>query len=184
MKKKASPIKKRWFNTVTKNFKDSTDDNSVDLIDKCIEYYIDQIDNGLIEVTVRGTLSGLIQESAGLYSYYNSMANDVLQIRMWLEMKQEHASAEKYKWFLNSPEAKKEYGSGLKVTDVRNYIKCEGNLVAYDMMIREMSNLQHQLESIVQTLETRGMSLSQVVKLKIAGIEDIWIDLTKETTNA
>ena len=174
---------KRWFRTVVSDFKNVDDSRSVDLVDNIVDYYLFEIETGYKEITNRGNLAMLVQQSSGLHAYYNAMANDIVQVRLWLEMKSEHATAAKYKWFMQSPEAAKKYGKGLKVTDIRNYIKCEDDMVAYDMIIREISDIQHQMESIVENLEIRGMSLSQVVKLKVAGIEDVWVDLSKETNN-
>ncbi len=60
----------------------------------------------------------------------------------------------------------------LTTTDIKAYISGEPDYVAWHTVLLEVSYLTQQYESIVETLKAFNWQLSNVVKLRIAQLED------------
>jgi len=163
----------RWFDAVR---------DDIDKFEKAVAYFHEAVADGTPYLTANGKLETLLAELPGLAGFYRPILVDAQQIRRWLETTLDQEKAVKYKWFMFNPEAKKEYGA-LKTTEATNFVKAEEDLHVIADMVREMANCEHLLEVIAQGLEQKGIVLSKIVDLRVAGMEEVWIDSTRETTN-
>jgi len=163
----------RWFNTVR---------DDIANFEKAVEYFHEAVEDGTPYLAAVGNLQTLLAELPGLVGFYRPILVDAQQIRRWLETSLEQEKAIKYKWFMSDPEAKKEYGA-LKTTEATNFMKAEEDLHVIADMVREIANCEHHLEVIAEGLNQKGMTLSKIVDLRVAGMEEVWIDSTRETKN-
>ena len=163
----------RWFDAVRDN---------IDKFEKAVAYFHEAVVDGTPYLTANGKLETLLAELPGLAGFYRPILVDAQQIRRWLETSLEQEKAKKYKWFMSDPEAKKEYGA-LKTTEATNFMKAEEDLHVIADMVREIANCEHQLEVIAEGLNQKGMALSKIVDLRVAGLEEVWINSAEETKN-
>lgn len=174
----------RWFDAV----RDAADTLEVDSTDDLVEavlgaaeYYLDVSKDKDADLTVVGRLEVMLAENTGLQFFYKGIHTDALQVRKYLEMLLEGYEARRYKWFTTDEDAKAEYGK-LTATDVRNYVKADAVVELLNDMIRLIADRQHMLEDIQEGFKTRGIMLSKIVDLRVAQLEEVWIDGTRETT--
>ena len=163
----------RWFDTVR---------NDTDKFEKAVAYFHEAVEDGTPYLAAVGNLQTMLAELPGLAGFYRPILVDAQQLRRWLETSLEQEKAKKYKWFMSDPEAKKEYGA-LKTTEATNFMKAEEDLHVIADMVREIANCEHQLEVIAEGLNQKGMTLSKIVDLRVAGLEEVWINSAEETKN-
>ncbi len=164
---------KRWFDTV----RDDTDK-----FEEAVKYFHEAVEDGIPHLSSVGNLQTLLAELPGLVGFYRPILVDAQQLRRWLETSLEQEKAKEYKRLMSDPEAKKEYGA-LKTTEATNFMKANEELHVIADMVRELANCEHQLEVVSEGLNQKGMALSKIVDLRVAGMEEVWIDSTQETQN-
>ena len=74
-------------------------------------------------------------------------------------------------------------GSKLTATDLRNFIKADDVVQILNDCIRLVADRQHVLEDIRNGFVTRGFSLKTIADMRIAKLEEVWVDGTRETDN-
>lgn len=162
-----------WYNAVRK---DRT------LVSEAAEYYKQAVEDARPYITAIGHLETLLAETPGLGHFYKNIHTDAQQIRRWLEERLEIESAQKYKWFMISPEAKAEYGE-LKTTEASKFVKADPTLADLSDDIRMMAYYDHLLDDIAHGFQNRSIMLNHIVNVRVNGLEEIWVDPTKETQN-
>jgi predicted transglutaminase-like cysteine proteinase len=146
------------------------------------EYYLSaklDADGHIIPI---GRLQDMLAETTGLAYFYNGIHTDALQTRKWLEILQEGTKSEKYVWYTTNPDAKIEYGK-LTATEVNNHIKADDSVQLLADMIRVIANRQHMLEDVRESFVNRSIMLSKIVDMRVAGLEEVWVNGTRETRN-
>lgn len=146
------------------------------------EYFLEVINDAEPHVACVGRLEDLCLETPGLVGYYRGFLTDAQQIRRWLDEKKEEERGKKYKWLMTSQDARQEYGD-LKTTEATNYSKVEVIVIELSDMARMMARIEHSLDDVVEAIQTRSIMLSHVVSIRKAGLEEVWVDPRKETTN-
>jgi hypothetical protein len=61
----------------------------------------------------------------------------------------------------------------LTATDIKMWIKSDERYIEYNQLLVDSGYVKNMLQSIIDALQTMGWSLSNIVKLRIAAIEDI-----------
>jgi len=164
---------KRWFLDVR---------SDLNKIDDAINHYLKVIREGAKHVTAIGHLESLVAETPGLMYFYKCYLTDAQQLRRWLEAQYETEEGAKYVYFQTSAEAKAKYGD-LKVTDVKNFVKADEGLMQLMDTIRLVANIEHGFDDIVLGFQNRSIMLSHLVTIRKEGLQEVWIDPTRETVN-
>ena len=183
MKKKQALKKpfqiKFWFHAVRdslESFKMDDVDSMTEMVIKATEYYAVAVEDANPHLTGFGELTTMVAGTPGLLALYNSVYVDAQQVRLWLEMVHKQREADMYVYFKSDPQAKADYGEMKNVTDINNFVKADVVLNTIGDVIRIVANSQHQLENVVERLTNRSMSLSKLVDMKVAGIDELYID--------
>ena len=164
---------KRWFDNVREH---------PEILPEAIGYFSEVIEDGSKHVTCMGHLQTLVAETPGLTLFYKCVLTDAQQIRRWLDEKANQKEATTYKWLMTSPEAKAEYGE-LKTTEAGKFAKADEKLLELMNNVRRIAYVEHGLDDIVVGLQSRAIMLNRLVDIRTEGLQDVWIDPTKETRN-
>ena len=156
-------------------------DNLEKYFDEAEEYYRSMVEEGREDVPIQGNLEELLASTPGLVLFYKTIRTDAQQVRRWMETALTYQKAEKYKWF-QSNEGIREYGE-LKTTEITKYIEADTTIGDLSDSIRVMADCEHQLQDIVESLDSRGIMLSKIVDTRNNGNEEVWVDPYRETTN-
>jgi hypothetical protein len=170
---------KRWFNAV----RDSLDDfgeesmeNLSNVVLNAVENYAQAAEDAQPHLTAFGELSTKYAETPGLSAFYSAIHVDAQQVRKWLELVHEQRFNHIYQWLRSSPDAKAEYGELKTATDLNNFAKADPVYNKLGDLIRIVANAQHQIEVAVNTLTQRSITLNKLAEMKIAGLDEVWID--------
>ncbi len=179
---------KRWFDTVRDANDDFDDkekrDKFIDAVLGAAEYYATVEADVPQELLIAGRLEGMVIENTALAYFYNSLHTDALQIRKYLENVLTDYESKKYVWFQTSSDGKAMLGTKPTATDLRNHIKADDNVQVLNDCIRLIADRQHMLEDIRDSFSIRGFNLKTITDIRIAKLEEVWIDGTRETKNS
>lgn len=170
---------KRWFNAVrdsVENFEEESMDNLSEVVMNAADYYESVALDGEKHVTAFGELNTNAAETPGLVAFYSAIHVDAQQVRKWLELVYDQRFNTTYQWLRSSAEAKQEYGELKTATDLNNFAKADPVYNKLGDLVRIVANAQHQVEVIVTGLTQRSITLSKLIDMKVAGIDEIWID--------
>ncbi len=152
------------------------------IIEESLNFYRIAIENAHQHTTAVGNLHLLAQETPGLQTFYGGVHVDASQIRKYLEEMIGVMRARKVKWLMNDPEARKQNGE-LKITEAKQWAEADENIADCSMLIRRYANAENQLGNIMAGFTTRSVMVSKITTIREAGLEEVWVDPTRETNN-
>ena len=157
--------------------------DDVSVITDAIEYYGDVVEDGAKHLTLKGNLESMVAETPGLAYFYRGVRTDAQQIRRWLETDMTAKKADKFKYFHHDPEAKKKWGV-LKPTEITKYVEADEEVQDLADLIREMAEVEHRLEDLMEGFEERRLALSRIVDIRRDNLKEVWIDVSAGDDNA
>lgn len=178
----------RWFDTVRDAYDDLDDPdikaNFIDAVIGAADYYAQVEKDAVDELLIVGRLESMLQENTALGYFYNSIHTDALQVRKYLETVLSDYEVRKYVWYQTTADGRAQLGSKPTATDLRNHIKAEDTVTLLNDCIRLIADRQHILEDLRDGFTTRGFTLKTITDIRIAKLEEVWIDGTRETDNS
>lgn len=153
--------------------------DDMDKVVDAIDYYSSVWRRSLSHSIVKGRLEWLMQEQPDTLRTYQDVLTDVSMVYKWLDEKIKYEKARKRRWYL-SPEAHGEYGE-IKKTDLDMYVQSDNEIHSLIDLQLMVELHKRQIENIVEAIEKRGIMLTNINKLRIAGQHEAFIDATHET---
>ena len=178
----------RHFDKVRDACNDLSDDDEreefVNAVVDASDYYLSVKESLGAELLPVGKLDGLLTVITANAYYYKSIHTDALQVRKYLENVLSEYEARKYVWFQTSADGRAIVGTKPTATDIRNHIKSDDVVLILNECIRLIAEKQHMIEDICDSFTDLGFKLKTIADLRIANLEEVWIDGTRETNNA
>ena len=154
----------------------------VEDLDKIVEafaFYTSVWRQGQKHSITKGKLEWLMQEQPDTLRTYQDVCTDVSMVYKWLDEHIKFEKASKKRWYL-SPEARDTYGE-IRKTDVDMYVNSDTDIKALIDLQLMVELHRRALDNIVQCIEKRGIMLTNITKIRIAGQHEAYIDSTHET---
>lgn len=166
----------RWYDKIV-------NDPSVQTIKDAGAYYDEAIRDGQYYVVPIGNLETLLQQYPGITYYYQGVLVDCQQARRWLESKLERLESIKHNYYMYDEEAKSQYGA-LKTTEASKLAKADPEVLDMADGIRLLAFHEHNLGRLMEAFDNIKYTLNHIVTIHKEKLEEVWVDPTKETTNA
>lgn len=166
----------RWYDKIRAN-------PTVETVKDACRYYVDAVDDGKYYVVPVGNLETLLQQHPGITFFYQSILVDVQQSRRWLEERLDRLEAARHNYYMFDEEAKAEHGV-LKTTEAAKMAKADPKVLEMVDMVRLLAFHEHQLEALMGAFDNIKYTLNHIVTIRKEKLEEVWVDPTKETTNA
>jgi len=177
----------RWFDKVRDACTDLEDEDErnifVNTVIDASDYYLSVKSGVEKELLPVGKLDGLLTVITATGYFYKTLHTDALQVRKYLENILSEYEAKKYVWYISSPDGRAIVGAKPSATDLRNRIKADDTVALLNECIRLIADRQHILEDICDSFTDLGFKLKTITDLRIANLEEVWIDGTRETDN-
>lgn len=146
---------------------------------QAIEYYNVVWLRGQRHSIAKGKLEWLMQEQPDTLRTYQDVFTDAAMVHKWLDEQIKYEKAKKRRWYLG-PEARQEYGE-IRKTDVDMYVQSDSDIKSLIDLQLMVELHKKALENCVQSIEKRGIMLTNISKIRIAGQHEAFIDSTHET---
>ncbi len=150
--------------------------------DEALAFFRLAVENAYQHVTAVGNLLLLAQETPGLQTLYGGIHVDASQLRKFFEETLSINRAKKIKWLMNDPEARRQHGD-LKITEAGKWAEADDEIGDLSLLVRRFANAENQLGNIMNGFTTRSVMIAKITSIREAGLEEVWVDPTREKTN-
>lgn len=147
-----------WYHKVTSDLSNIPD---------FIVYFETQIEAARMELSLKGrSLEKHAAELPGVVEHRFAQLQEIEAVLEYLNIKLRKERSAEFKKFLES------YNKALSSRDAEKYVDGVKGIVDLTMLINEVALLRNKFLGISKGFEQKSFSLSNIVKLRTAGIED------------
>jgi hypothetical protein len=149
-----------WYSKVSKD---------IAHLPACIDYYYTQIEEARREVKVYGNIEKASANLPGIVEQRFNQLQEIEGILEYLNIELRRLRSKTFKKYLEN------YQRALSSRDVEKYVEGEADVVDMEKIINEFALLRNQWLGIIKGLDIKQWQLSNIIKLRTAGMEDISI---------
>lgn len=135
----------------------------------CIEYFYKEIDTARAEAKIHGNVEKASASLPGIVEQRFNQLQEIEAILEYLNIELRRTRSKAFKKYLEN------YQRSLSSRDVEKYVDGEADVVDMEKIINEFAMLRNQWLGIIKALEIKQWQLSNIIKLRTAGLEDISI---------
>ena len=150
----------RWYGKIT-----ATPDDLSPIVDAVL-HFEKEIELARHEVKLTGSVEKASARLPGIVEYRFNQYQEVEAILKFLEIKHTKAKAVAFKRFLEN------YNRTLSSRDAAIYADADNDVIELAMLINQVALVRNSYMGIMKGLEYKHWQINNIVKLKVAGMED------------
>lgn len=135
----------------------------------CIDYYYLELDEAKREVKIYGNVEKSSAALPGLVAQRFNQLQEIEGILEYLNIELRRLRSKTFKKYLEN------YQRALSSRDVEKYVDGEADVVDMEKIINEFALLRNQWLGVIKGLDIKQWQLSNIIKLRTAGMEDVTI---------
>lgn len=147
-----------WYSKVSKDITHLPD---------CIEYFYRELDQARAEAKIYGNVEKASASLPGIVEHRFNQLQEIEAILEYLNIELRRIRSKAFKKYLEN------YQRALSSRDVEKYVDGEADVVDMEKIINEFAMLRNQWLGIIKALDIKQWQLSNIIKLRTAGLEDI-----------
>lgn len=132
----------------------------------CIEHFYKELDQAKAETKIYGNIEKLSASLPGIVEQRFNQLQEIEAVLEFLNIELRRLRSKTFKKYLEN------YQRALSSRDVEKYVDGEPDIVDMEKIINEFALLRNQWLGIVKSLEIKQWQLSNIIKLRTAGLED------------
>ena len=132
----------------------------------CIDHFYKELIDARSEVKIYGNIERASANMPGMVEQRFNQLQEIEAILEYLNIELRRIRSKAFKKFLEN------YQRALSSRDVEKYVDCEADVVDMEKIINEFALLRNQWLGIVKGLDIKQWQLSNIIKLRAAGLED------------
>ena len=133
----------------------------------CLDHFYNELDNARTEVKIHGNVEKASALLPGIVEHRFNQLQEIEAILEYLNIELRRIRSKAFKKYLEN------YQRALSSRDVEKYVDGEADVVDMEKIINEFAMLRNQWLGIVKALDIKQWQLSNIIKLRAAGLEDI-----------
>ena len=149
-----------WYNKVSKD---------ISLIPECIKHFESELLQAKKECSIWGNLEKASASMPGVVEHRFNQLQQIEAILEYLNIEYRRLKSKTFKKFLEN------YNRMLSSRDADKYVDGETDVVDLAKIINEFALLRNQWLGITKGLDQKQWQLTNIVKLRVAGMEDATI---------
>jgi len=135
-------------------------------IPDAIAFYEHELIDAKREVRITGNIEKSAAAMPGVVEQRYNQLQEIEAILEYLNIELRRLRSQFFKKYLEN------YQRALSSRDVEKYVDGEGDVVDYEKIINEFALLRNKWLGIIKALDIKQWQLSNVIKLRVAGMED------------
>ena len=135
-------------------------------IPEAITYYEYELTEARREVKIIGNIEKAAASMPGIVEHRYNQLQEIEAILEYLNIEQRRLRSQYFKKYLEN------YARALSSRDVEKYVDGEADVVDFEKIINEFALLRNKWLGIIKALDIKQWQLSNVIKLRVAGMED------------
>lgn len=149
-----------WYSKITEN---------LDAVPDFLNYYNNELITARKEIKIYGSLEKAIAALPGIVETRFSELQEIEAVLEYLNLQLRKISRKHFKLYLEG------YAKALTSRDAEKYAEGEEEVIDFECLILEVSLLRNRYLGIIKGLEQKSFSISNISKLRTAGMEDVTI---------
>lgn len=146
-----------WYAKVSKD---------ISYLPSCIDFYYNELAQAKTEVKIHGNIEKSSSVLPGIVEHRFNQLQEIEAILEYLNIELRRIRSKSFKKFLEN------YQRALSSRDCEKYVDGEADVVDMEKIINEFALLRNQWLGIVKGLDIKQWQLSNIIKLRTAGLED------------
>lgn len=133
----------------------------------CLDYFYKELEQARSEVKIYGSVEKASAALPGIVEQRFNQLQEIEAILEYLNIELRRLKSKTFRKYLES------YARALSSRDVEKYVEGEADVVDMEKVINEFAMLRNQWLGIIKGLDIKQWQLSNIIKLRAAGLEDI-----------
>jgi hypothetical protein len=146
-----------WFSEVTKDLGRLPD---------ALEHFENEYWQAADEVKIRGNLERAAASMPGVVEQRFNQLQEIEAILNYLNIQLRKIKSKHFKKYLEN------YQRALSSRDVEKYVDGEDEVVDYDTLVNEVALMRNRWLGIIKALDQKQWQITNITKLRVAGMED------------
>jgi len=147
-----------WYSKVSKDLAN---------LPSCIDHYYQELNSAKAEVRIHGNVEKASASLPGIVEHRFNQLQEIEAILEYLNIELRRTKSRTFRKYLEN------YQRALSSRDVEKYVEGEQDVVDMEIIVNEFAMLRNQWLGIIKGLDIKQWQLSNVIKLRAAGLEDI-----------
>jgi len=147
-----------WYSKVSKD---------ISFLPDCIEHFYKELDSARYEVKIHGNVEKASSQLPGIVEQRFNQLQELEAVLEYLNIELRRTRSKAFKKYLEN------YQRALSSRDVEKYVDGEADVVDMEKIINEFAMLRNQWLGIIKALDIKQWQLSNIIKLRTAGLEDV-----------
>ena len=147
-----------WYSRVSKDIAHLPD---------CLDYFYNELASAKAEVKIHGLVERASASLPGIVEHRFNQLQEIEAILEYLGIELRRIRSKAFKKYLEN------YQRALSSRDCEKYVEGEADVVDMEKIINEFALLRNQWLGIIKGLDIKQWQLSNIIKLRAAGLEDI-----------
>ena len=135
-------------------------------IPEAIAYFEYELTEARREVKIVGNIEKAAASMPGIVEHRYNQLQEIEAILEYLNIEQRRLRSQFFKKYLEN------YARALSSRDVEKYVDGEADVVDFEKIINEFALLRNKWLGITKALDQKQWQLTNIVKLRVAGMED------------
>lgn len=131
-----------------------------------LNYYDQEYQVARSELVIRGTIENNSKQLPPIVELRFSQLQEIEAVLEFLNITHRKCISGYYRKYLEN------YQRQLSSRDIEKYIDGEDEVMNYQVLINEVALLRNRWLGVIKSLETKQFQLNNVIKLRVAGLDD------------
>lgn len=140
---------------------------SLSEIPNFIAYYESELEQAKYDVSVKGNVEKNLSALPGITEHRFNQLQEIEAVLNFLNIQLRKIRRKHFQKYLEH------YARALTSRDAEKYVDGEQEVVDFETIINEVALLRNKWLGVMKGLESKQWQLSSIVKLRVAGMEDI-----------
>jgi hypothetical protein len=149
-----------WYNKITSDISE---------LPNFISFYENELVSAKKETNIKGNIEKNIADLPGITEFRFNQLQEIEAVLNYLNIQLRKIRKKHFQKYLES------YNRVLSSRDAEKYVDGEQEVIDYECLINEVSLLRNRYLGITKGLESKNFMLGHVVRLRVAGMEDVSI---------
>ena len=146
-----------WYSEVSRD---------VGKIPQAVSFFENELNDARQEVKLKGNVERAAAEMPGIVEHRFNQLQEIEAILYYLNIELRRLRSSYFKKYLEN------YQRALSSRDVEKYVDGEADVVDYEKIINEFALMRNKWLGLLKGLDQKQWQITNVVKLRVAGMED------------
>jgi hypothetical protein len=133
----------------------------------CLDYFYSELENARKEVSIHGNVERASASLPGVVEQRFNQLQEIEAVLEYLNIELRRIKSKAFRKFLEH------YNRELSSRDCEKFAEGEPDVIDMEKIINEFAMLRNQWLGIIKGLDIKQWQLSNIIKLRAAGLEDI-----------